>query len=145
MYWITRPRLSVRITRLQFGLVPLPVPVYHGKGLSIQMTVKHGPVTLLSAIQRGDGSIILQVAEGESVPGPVLQIGNTNSRYRFSIGAKDFMNDWSTGGPAHHYAIGVGHIAEKLEKLGAFLGTEARRVCQIDFDLSKDWHPNGVY
>ncbi|MCK4464535.1 MAG: L-fucose/L-arabinose isomerase family protein [Bacteroidales bacterium] len=112
------------------GLVPLPI--YHGKpgkGLSIQMTVKHGPVTILSVVQGVDGKLSLLVAEGESVPGPVLNIGNTNSRYRFSIGARTFVNEWSKAGPAHHCAVGVGYIAEKIDKLGALQGIEVKKIC----------------
>ncbi|MGI9072472.1 MAG: arabinose isomerase, partial [Bryobacteraceae bacterium] len=71
----------------------------------------------------------LLIAQGESVPGPILEIGNTNSRYRFSIGARRFMNEWNAHEPAHHCAIGVGHIAGKLEKLAALLNIEAARVC----------------
>jgi len=109
----------------------VPLPIYHGKpgkGLSIQMTVKHGPVTLLSVVERRDGLFLL-VAQGESVAGPVLEIGNTNSRYRFSTGAKKFMNEWSKQGPAHHCAIGVGHIAGKIQKLGQILGIEVIQIC----------------
>jgi L-arabinose isomerase len=109
-----------------------PLSVYHGKvgrGLSVEMSVKHGPVTLLSVVETADGRLMLLMAEGESVPGPVLEIGNTNSRYRFSIGARRFVNDWNAQGPAHHCAVGVGHLAGKIEKLGRLLGMETVRVC----------------
>ncbi|OQA82227.1 MAG: L-arabinose isomerase [Lentisphaerae bacterium ADurb.Bin242] len=109
----------------------VPVPLYHGKpgkGLSIQMTVKHGPVTLLALVHGADGEISLAAAEGESVPGPVLHIGNTNSRYRFSIGAREFLSRWCAAGPAHHCAIGVGHIAGVLEKLAEILKLRLIRI-----------------
>jgi L-arabinose isomerase len=109
-----------------------PLQVYHGKvgrGLSVEMSVKHGPVTLLSVIQTVDGKLKLLMAEGESVDGPILETGNTNSRYRFSIGARNFMNEWNVHGPAHHCAVGVGHISGKLKKLGALIGIECVQVC----------------
>jgi len=106
--------------------------VYHGKvgkGLSVEMAVRRGPVTLLSVVETAENKLILLVAEGESVRGPILEIGNTNSRYKFSIGARRFVNDWNHYGPAHHCAVGVGHIASKLEKFGALLGLEVVQVC----------------
>jgi len=109
----------------------VPLPVYHGKpgkGLSIQMTVKHGPVTLLSVVEGKDG-VFLLTAEGESVKGPTLQIGNTNSRYLFPISAKDFIDRWSKQGPAHHCAIGTGHIADKIRKIGQILGLNVVKIC----------------
>lgn len=109
-----------------------PLEVYHGKvgrGLSVEMTVKHGPVTLLAVIQGTDGRLKFLTAEAESVSGPILEIGNTNSRYRFSIGARRFVNEWNQHGPAHHCAVGLGHISNKIEKLGKLLGIETVKVC----------------
>lgn len=109
-----------------------PLEVYHGKvgrGLSVEMSVKHGPVTLLAVLQTVDGKLKLLLAEGESVAGPILEIGNTNSRYRFPIGARGFMKAWNAHGPSHHCAVGLGHISSKLEKLGDLLEIECIRVC----------------
>ena len=109
-----------------------PMQVYHGKvgnGLSVEMSVKHGEVTLLSVVQKRDGTLMLLCAEAKSVAGAILEIGNTNSRYKFPIGTRRFVNEWNAHGPAHHCAIGIGHIASKIIKLGDLLGLEVVRVC----------------
>ena len=109
-----------------------PLEVYHGKvgsGLSVEMSVRYGPVTILSVVEDGAGGFLLLIAEGMCESGPTLEIGNTNSRYRFSVGARGFMNAWNGHGPAHHCAAGVGHVAGRLEKVAALLGIRAVRVC----------------
>jgi L-arabinose isomerase len=108
-----------------------PLQVYHGKvgsGLSVEMSVSYGPVTLLSVVEKKGGGLLLLAAEGESVPGPILRIGNTNSRYRFPGGARNFVNRWNSYGPAHHCAVGLGHIWPKIEKLGALLDMHTVKV-----------------
>lgn len=109
-----------------------PLGVYHGKvgkGVSVEMSVKNGPVTLLSVVEQKGGKLMLLVAEAESVPGKTLQIGNTNSRYKFPIGARNFVNSWNSYGPAHHCAIGIGHISSKIKKLGQLLNMDVVKVC----------------
>jgi L-arabinose isomerase len=109
-----------------------PLRVYHGKvgaGLSVEMSVKHGPITLLSVIEDKDNGFALLIAEGESVPGAILEIGNTNSRYRFPLGVRKFVEAWNSNGPAHHCAIGVGHGAAQIEKVADLLQLRSIRVC----------------
>jgi len=108
-----------------------PLKVYHGKigsGLSVEMSVSYGPVTLLSVAETGTGKLKFIVAEAESVPGPILEIGNTNSRYKFPSGARNFVESWNAAGPAHHCAIGKGHIAAKIAKLGKMLNVEVKEI-----------------
>ncbi len=109
-----------------------PLQVYHGKvgsGLSVEMSVKHGPVTLLSVVESSTTGFMLLTAEGVSVPGEVLEIGNTNSRYRFPLGARSFVESWNSHGPAHHCAIGLGHLGGVLQKVATLLNLEFHKVC----------------
>jgi L-arabinose isomerase len=98
--------------------------LYHGKrgaGVSVEFKVKTGPVTILSLTQTADGRLKLVGAEGESLPGPILRIGNTNSRLRFGLGPAEFINRWSMEGPTHHCALGVGHNLARIGKLASLL------------------------
>lgn len=109
-----------------------PLKVYHGKvgrGLSVEMSVKNGDVTLLSVIEGDNGRMKLLIAEGESVAGEILEIGNTNSRYRFPLGAKGFVEAWNQHGPAHHCAVGKGHITSKLKKMASILNIDCIQIC----------------
>ena len=109
-----------------------PLQVYHGKvghGLSVEMSVKYGPVTLLSIVEHPQFGFSFVVAEGTCVSGQILEIGNTNSRYSFSLGARKFIEAWSSHGPAHHCAVGVGHLADQLLKLSQLLKLGFAQVC----------------
>jgi len=101
--------------------------LYHGKaghGISVEFSVKTGPVTILGVTQTADGRLKLLVAEGESLPGEILRIGNTNSRLRFTLPPDEFVDRWCAEGPTHHVALGIGHEAATLRKVGRLLGLE---------------------
>ena len=101
--------------------------LYHGKagaGLSIEMKVRLGPVTILGVTQTADGRLKLIAAEGESIAGPTFRIGNTNSRIRFAAEPTAFFDAWCAEGPTHHVALGVGHQVARLRKVGDLLGLE---------------------
>jgi L-arabinose isomerase len=103
------------------------LPVFHGKagaGLSIEMKVRLGPVTILGVTQAADGRLKLIAAEGESIAGPTFRIGNTNSRIRFTSGPTAFFDAWCAQGPTHHVALGVGHQLSRVRKIADLLGLE---------------------
>ncbi len=101
--------------------------LYHGKrgyGISVEFSVKTGPITILGTTQTAEGKLKFLVAEGESIPGPTFRIGNTNSRLKFGLGPAEFMDKWCAEGPTHHVALGVGHQRSKIEKVARLLGLE---------------------
>ena len=107
--------------------------LYHGKrgyGVSVEARVRQGRVTILGLTQTRDGRLKWLCAQGWSLPGEILRIGNTNSRLRFTAGPDDafdvagWMNRWAAEGPTHHVALGVGHHAGTIEKLARLLSME---------------------
>ncbi len=105
--------------------------LYHGKagaGVSVEASVRKGPVTILSLTQTRDGRLKLLAAEGESLPGERLRIGNTNSRLRFALEPAAFMNAWCHEGPTHHGALGVGHFLGTIRKVASLLNRELATI-----------------
>ena len=107
--------------------------LFHGKagrGISVEFNVKNGPVTMLGVTQDRHGKLKLIAAQGESIPGPILEIGNTNTRVRFSMPPGEFGQAWAETGSTHHFALGVGHQLGKIEKLAKLLNLELVVVCR---------------
>jgi L-arabinose isomerase len=106
--------------------------LYHGKrgfGVSVEFKVKTGPITLLAMTQTADGNLKMLTAGGESLSGPILKIGNTNSRLRFPLGPAAFLNKWCQEGPTHHCALGVGHVQPAIAKLSELIQVPVVEVC----------------
>jgi len=100
---------------------------YHGKpghGASVEFKIKSGPITMLSIAQKSDGKFKFIIAEGVSQDGPIPPTGNTNTRGFFKPDVRTFLKRWFSEGPTHHFALGIGHRAETIRKIGKFLDIE---------------------
>jgi L-arabinose isomerase len=105
--------------------------LYHGKrgaGLSVELKVRYGPITIVGCTQDAEGRLRLLIAEGESIEGATFRIGNTNSRLRFGLHAAEFFERWCALGPTHHVALGVGHVADEVHNTAALLGIACEQV-----------------
>jgi len=105
--------------------------IYHGKrgwGVSVETEVKPGPVTVAGIAQLRDGAFRFVASQGEVVPGPLLQIGNTTSRVDFGRDPGEWTDDWSATGISHHWALGVGHLLPQLRATCDLLGVELLEV-----------------
>jgi L-arabinose isomerase len=101
---------------------------YHGKpgsGASVEFKIKEGPITMLGVTQKSDGAFKFIIAEGESKEGSIPPTGNTNTRGYFKPDVVTFLKRWFAEGPTHHFALGMGHKAEWIKKIGDFLKIES--------------------
>lgn len=101
---------------------------FHGKpgaGAGVEFSIRTGPITMLSIGVKADGAFKFVIAEGESEQQPTPPTGNTNTHGRFPPDMRTFLRRWVAEGPTHHFALGIGHHANTLEKLARVLGIEA--------------------
>ncbi len=109
------------------GFGPLPRQARPRRQRGVQRKARTGYCPRHDADRRR--ILKLLTAEGVSEPGPILKIGNTNSRLRFPLGPREFVNSWCQEGPTHHCALGIGHKQSSLAKLGELIGLPVKNVC----------------
>ena len=101
---------------------------YHGKpgfGAGVEFKIQEGPITMLSISSTFNGKFKFVIAEGESVKGPIPPTGNTNTRGYFKPDVRTFLDRWIKAGPTHHFALGIGHHAQTIQKIAHYLNIES--------------------
>ena len=105
--------------------------LFHGKkghGISVEFSLREGPITMLGLGMDQDNHFSFIVAEGESQKGAIPKIGNTITRGYFGPNVSRFIEEWSNAGNNHHYALSIGHNATILEKIAKALGIGFKRI-----------------
>lgn len=111
------------------------VDVFHGKtggGYLTQFYPADGPVTYLAITQDMNGNFKFVAAEGEMVPGKVLQNGDTIKRVKFSISPREFCNRWCETGPTHHFAAGLGRHIDTIKKVAKIFDVPLEIVTEME-------------
>jgi L-arabinose isomerase len=105
--------------------------IMHGKkgyGVSVEFSIKHGPMSMVGMAQDVNGKYYLVVAEGESVEGWVPPVGNTLTNAYFGKDIHQFMLDWTMSGVAHHASLAIGHCYGMVAKFGKLMGLEVVKI-----------------
>jgi L-arabinose isomerase len=105
--------------------------IQHGKkgyGVSVEFSIKHGPMSMVAMAQDGDGKYYLVVAEGESEEGWVPPVGNTLTNAWFGEDIQQFILDWTMSGVGHHASLAIGHCAGMVEKFSKLIGIDVVKV-----------------
>jgi L-arabinose isomerase len=105
--------------------------IMHGKkgyGVSVEFSIKHGPMSMVTMAQDQNGKYYLVVAEGESQEGWVPPVGNTLTRGYFGKDVHQFILDWTMSGVAHHASLAIGHCAGRVEKFGKLTGLDVIKL-----------------
>ena len=103
----------------------------HGKkgyGVSVEFSIKHGPMTMVGIGSDVDGKYHLIIAEGESQPGWVPPVGNTLTRGYFGPNVAEFLEDWCRAGACHHQSLALGHCGSKVEKFAKLMDLDVIKV-----------------
>ncbi|MCE5257467.1 MAG: arabinose isomerase [Chloroflexi bacterium] len=98
--------------------------LYHGKrghGISVEFSLKTGPITMLGLSVDINGRFRFIGAEAESQRGPVPQNGNTYTRALVKSPINQFVVDWAKAGNTHHLSLCLGHNNGVIKKLASAL------------------------
>jgi L-arabinose isomerase len=98
--------------------------LYHGKrghGISVEFSLKTGPITMLGLSVDINGKFRFIGAEAESQRGPLPQNGNTYTRAHIETDISKFVVEWAKAGNTHHMSLCLGHNNGIINKLSGVL------------------------